>query len=461
MEKIVIAGGGIAGLVAAGMLVRQGKKNITIIESDERVGGLLKSFSYPGYGQFDHGTHYLASIYGDAINELLLNCLPENEWSFLRGIKSDVSGVYFNEVLQKNTVFADFRSFSKKKHARYIGELFAHVNESSIIENINDNCAKHYLEKLYGETITEEVFEPILYNIFGLPSSKLHEVAAMLIPLHRICLFNKPIAEEILSTTLLNSTHAYPSQLELPNHLAPKYFSYYPKKRGMQTMIDSLENYLIDNGVQILTGTKIEEAIVENKAINGLQLDNGSELSVSNFISALPLIGLSKIMGINLGKTLSQMDKPKHTVITNFILKKVNDLNERQYIYCYDEALKTFRITNYNALTNSDECKPPLTVESLFDDVPSKEDVNKTIINELSLMGIINSPQDVEFVRSEILAYGFPCLSTKNILALDSLRNQINDIGVTNMTKIGALNENNIFFMKDMLLDVKKKIETL
>jgi len=461
MKNIVIVGGGIAGLAAAGLLVRQRKKNIIIVESADRVGGLLKSFSYEKQGQFDHGTHYLANIYGKEINELFISCLPKNEWSILNGLNSDISGVYFNQSLQKNTVFADFRSFNPAQYKKYIGELFAHLNDTPDTKNTTENTAKSYLEKLYGQTIAKEVFEPILNNIFGLSSSKLHEIAAKLIPLHRICLFNTPIANEILNTTILNSIHAYPSQLDLPDHLAPNYFSYYPKRRGMQTMIDSLESYLLNSGVQILTNTKIVEAMVKNKVVQSLRLDNGSELPVSKFISALPLVGLSKLMGIYIGDTLSQMDKPKHTVITNIILNKVNDLNGRQYIYCYDSSLKTFRITNYNALTNANEIKPPITVESLHDEIPSKEQINKIIISELYLMKIINSHDDVQFIETEILAYGFPCLSINNIVGLDKLRNQISNLRITNMTKIGALNENNIFFMKDVLLDVTKKIGAL
>ena len=69
----IVLGGGIAGLIIAKKLVKKGYKNILLIESSDRLGGLLKSDNYPGFGYFDYGTHYFTDTYGEEINSILLN----------------------------------------------------------------------------------------------------------------------------------------------------------------------------------------------------------------------------------------------------------------------------------------------------------------------------------------------------------------------------------------------------
>jgi protoporphyrinogen oxidase len=57
-EKVVIVGSGIAGITAAYLEAKKGNW-VTLIESDNRVGGLLKSdFFNDRY--FDYGTHLMS-----------------------------------------------------------------------------------------------------------------------------------------------------------------------------------------------------------------------------------------------------------------------------------------------------------------------------------------------------------------------------------------------------------------
>ncbi len=202
---------------------------------------------------------------------------------------------------------------------------------------------------------------------------------------------------------------------------------------------------------------------MQNNAIYKIELSTGEFILTENVISSLTLIALSKLLNITeADQIVKVMDKPKHTLITNLMIKNAPDYNQRHYFYCYQSELNTFRITNYNALTQSEnEELTYLTVESLFDEVFQEDLINSHIQSELIKMGIIRSVADVSFIKSETLKYGFPSLSLNNMEAIGKIREKIKMLNILNLTRVGSLNEDGIFFMKDTLDDVYKKINNL
>ncbi|MDP3963890.1 MAG: NAD(P)-binding protein, partial [bacterium] len=63
-KEFVILGAGPAGMGAAWELIRQGAKNITVIDRNDRVGGLARTFEFHGY-RFDVGPHRFMTKYAE------------------------------------------------------------------------------------------------------------------------------------------------------------------------------------------------------------------------------------------------------------------------------------------------------------------------------------------------------------------------------------------------------------
>ena len=445
----VILGGGIGGLLLAKKLSSRGLKNIILIEASNEVGGLLKSISYENYGDFDYGTHYFTNTYGNEITNYLLGCLPKNEWQFHNGVRSDLSGNYYKGRLNLDTCFLDL-TCDKDNISSFLHSIIMSQSRDKKEINMISRSAYDHLEKLYGKELTLGIFNPIIKKLFNHDIHEMDSFSVKLFPFSRLVLFPEKIAEDIIHTKILNKISAFPNQLRLPNSHHPKYSSFYPKKRGLQKVINSLKNQLKIEGVKIHTKTKITSINFNDKIVS-VNLEN-NELKVENFFSTVSLVQLQKLFHIDIKDQL--LDKPRHTGITNLCLNKLNETNSRHYIYCFDSEFCTYRITFYNNITLDNEDRISLTVESLHDQELDHDILNKKIVNELIKMGLIDNEKNVDFIDSKFLSYGFPLLTKNNLEFITNLRESIDKLNISNFYRFGVFSRPDIFFMKDIFKQI-------
>lgn len=75
---VVIVGAGMAGLGAAATLRRAGKE-VLVLERQDVVGGLARSFEWDGH-VFDVGPHYFFLDVSEEVNALVKSCVRQEEW---------------------------------------------------------------------------------------------------------------------------------------------------------------------------------------------------------------------------------------------------------------------------------------------------------------------------------------------------------------------------------------------
>lgn len=469
-KTVAIIGGGLAGLLAAGLLKRAAPStNILVIEAAENVGGLLRSFDYGNDNIFDHGTHYLSETKIEDINVLLEDALPSNERHIMTGYKTDISGIYFNSKLQNNTPFPDLRG--SENRSEYLDDFFqnsAFADVEKCEKNSNNMLADEYYTHRFGKRITQDIIAPIVEKIFNHKLSEMSFVGTKFIPLSRVALLDEVFMRDIVQTHNLSKTICYPEQRSLPINKQSTLRAFYPRKPGIQNFIDGLRRILERDGVTVLTQTKLHDIIFNGSEARQILIEKAGAaekecIDVTAVICASGPMSILKTLKIDL-PILKDMDKPATTAIVNFKLSHPLRTNDLYYFYCYDPGFKTFRVTNYRnycpELRNTDTS--PITLEMVFPGtVPSKEEIIEIGFAEIHRMGILEKETKILFQACEILPYGFPSLTVKNMERFNQIRSAIASLKIQNLYLCGALSEPDVYFQSDILSDTYKKVQTL
>lgn len=136
-------------------------------------------------------------------------------------------------------------------------------------------------------------------------------------------------------------------------------------------------------------------------------------------------------------------------------------MGDLYYLYCYEPGCHTFRITNF---TGYCEGAPraggwPVAVELVLDaPLPDAEAMKRLALDELKQFKVITSDKDVIFSAIEPLATGFPMPSVNNFKVLSDIRTRIAVTQLDNLTLLGIMSEENVFFQRDVLAQTWSKL---
>lgn len=469
-KTVAIVGGGLAGLVAAGLIKRNAPgTRVMVIEAAANVGGLLRSFDYGDGLVFDHGTHYLAESRHAEINALMEAALPISKRHMMRGHDTDVSGVYYNGRLQSNTPFPDLRESPEKKD--YISEILQGERFDALDELDSKAVmmrADEYYTARFGSRIVDVVIAPIVKKVFNNNLSDMSYVGTRFIPLGRVALLDEGVMRDVVQTPNISKVIAYPEQRNLPENRCSNLYAYYPQSIGIQKVVDGLREVLESEGVEFYTKTRVVSILCDKKKISSVEIEDigggkKETVAVDLLVGAagpMALMGLLKIDPV----LLRGMNKPANTAIANFKISRPLRTNGIYYFYCYDSGFSTFRVTDYRNYCPSlkSEESAPVSMEMVFHgDVPQKKDILSQGFAELGRMGVLEDDTTILFEACEILPYGFPSLTTKNMQAFNGIRAAIAGLELENLFLCGALSEPDVYFQNDILNDTFKKAQTI
>lgn len=293
---VIVIGGGMGGLVSAGLLASKGFR-VLLFEKEEKVGGYVTGFERSGF-------------YFDATGAFIAACKPGGE--FYRILEElNISGqLTFLPIGKIWNIYPDF-------------EIRAHYdNPGEYIEEIKRRFPEHaHTLEAYRE-LTNKLGREFL----DFESAPLWK--KILLPFFFPELFRNARRShaQILNAYFGEDNSIHMALSALPTTLPPGKLSYafvavlwakvlmegvYYPKGGMITLTESLASAVIKNGGEIRYGKIVDKIMVENKRAAGVVLSDGSAIHSNWVIGGINLFASKQMLPekISLYKKMFRLDR--------------------------------------------------------------------------------------------------------------------------------------------------------
>ncbi len=325
-EEIII-GAGPAGLYAAYLLAKEGRRPLVLEMNPIQVGGISRTESYKGF-LVDIGGHRFFSKY-DFVNNFWKNILGDEFLTRARISRIFYNGKYYPYPLK---AFITFKNLGLKKTISCIfSYIFSNLKFTKKVETLED-----WFVKKFGKEIYSMFFKTYTEKIWGIKCSELSSSWAdqRIKGMSLIAAALKMLPFKFGTVKSMIEEFKYPRKG--PGQLWEK----------VQEEINQMEgNVLL--GQKVVGVKKIGE-LYQVRYVNSEGIE--TICSCRNLISSTPLSLLGKI--IEDPKRSSQVQnafnslKYRSHLLVGLIVED-RDLFKDQWIYIHDSKVKVSRIQNY------------------------------------------------------------------------------------------------------------------
>ena len=396
MKKAVIIGCGIAGIVCAKILADKGYR-VNIIESSNKVGGLINSNYYNGYF-FDHGPHMIQETRNHKLNKYIFKDFLKKCYSY----KALPQDHYFENKWYNQSSFLNLQHLPRKKYIKVFQE---------IIKKKNYKIKKYRNEQLrcddiMGKKLTSEVIEPLLKKYTGQELSKLPEGFIGHFNLSRFIIASPEKSQKLKENKFLDSFLAYTSY----NKGLSGRKNYYPKSKGINEIFNILINDKIKKKIKIFLNQKIQHFRFYKNKIIEISTQNKIIRNFDLVIWTVKNSALKKLIKKNV-KIKSEKNKVFFWSFFHFVSEK--KLREKVfYSYNYEKKIPIYRITYYDNFQkkNNKKNKFRTTIEVITPKKINYDVYKKKILNGLGKMKLLKPKMKLNLVD----CYSMPVIISKN-----------------------------------------------
>lgn len=458
-NAVLVAGGGLAGLVAALLVAERGRPApIFVIERAAEFGGLLRSIDKGVYGRFDHGMHTFTSSGIPELDDWIAALLPRQEWIVMEGMKRDLSGVFFEGKLQQKCHYPDLRALPQEQQEACAAQFF--LNLGTTAANGAPAHLWRYAVERFGEPIAQTVFGPIVHKIYGLPMNEMDPIVAKVFPLDRVALYEEAIFQDLMKSDTLRARLAYPEQRNLDLKYASSRYSLYPKTFGAHQLPDALVARLQAAGVRLLTGTEIRKLTLADGRVKSVTLARGGQESTleqpHQLIWTAGLPSLARLLELPSGN--EKLESLRQPAVMSLLLDKPLEVGDLYYFWCWDPRFQAYRVTIYHnycpAAPRAGGYPVGLEFALLPEQSADPAALAELAVEELQGMGLFPEGAAVLCTAGERLPVGFPTFSLRNRRLLENWYSELAEKRVENLAVTGIQAEWGIIYQPEVLTHV-------
>ena len=276
-KKITIIGGGITGLAAAYLAVKDGWE-VTVLEGSAQLGGLMRTFQIGG-SRLEHYYHH--SFTNDAE---LLWLLKELNISDKIDFKKTTVGIFRNNKIYDFNGLKDLLRFSPLGITDKIRFLLTsiYLGKMTIWEKWEGVSALEWFYKYTGKNVTDSIWRPLLEIKFGSYATKVP--AAWMVGRLKQRMNSRKGTEEQLGYM----------------------------KGSFQTLTDTLVKSLKNRGVKIILNARVEKLLIKDNTLYGAETSNGV-FNNGLFLATIPTTHLTLLLRDNASEYAEELSQIKYS----------------------------------------------------------------------------------------------------------------------------------------------------
>ena len=322
-EQVLILGAGLAGLNCARHLAAAGRP-VTVLEREDGVGGLARSFSEDGF-TYDLGPHRLLvdRQQADGFGRLLGQQLARLE----RRSRIYLKGRFFDYPLRVgNAMFSMPPLTTVRILADYVRAQLRQRLHPSPDENF-----EQWVESRFGRTLYELFFKQYTEKAWGIPCTAI----------------SADWASQRIS--LLSLWDAFwqavkPKRGARPRTYASSFF--YPPRGGIGRLADALAGAVGEAGGQVLPASPVEAIELDGRRVRAVRAGGRRHLA-GQVVSTMPLPDFVRLAGRSAPGPVRQAATGLHfrAIVFVYLFLDRPRLSEDHWIYLPEERFVANRLT--------------------------------------------------------------------------------------------------------------------
>jgi protoporphyrinogen oxidase len=410
LMRVVIVGGGIAGILAARAAGRAGH-DTTIIEREDDIGGLFRSVRDQNGRCYDRGSHFVIGVDDPAVNAEVVDGLAGREWITIK-----------DSLAEGALSFGKNNPDSGVLDARFLDQQSLLQARSEIMQTTAYPGATNLEEELlglFGPTLVQRCFSPLMTKYTGQPLHALAPGLHKVYSLARVILFDRETSIRLKKDPRMDAVLAFTHRNDSPVHA----LKWYPQQGGIDGWVRGLARNFRDQDVTVRTQQTVVRIESCGDTITGVVLADGTLLGCDLLVWTVSPALLARAAGVALGPP-----PPTRDLLVAHLAYDRPLLTDLHFLTYQDPAFAGFRVMMYDNVTRDEQGmeQPHLTVEAFVGANDQPEEWVERMTAELLVAGIVDPEAKCITRFHQRFANVFPLPSASQTGRLQEALDQLN-----------------------------------